>query len=321
MLAGSTALVLLALGAQQPTLHDQAPRLRLTGDSADTPWTLDLRLRTSRVALDDAPPSVAQRSRRHRETTPAATPAAAAQPATGAAPAAAAPPAEPAAAPPAEPAAPPAEPPAEAATPAEGASGEAASGEAPEQCDIDCETARESDRHARYVFRQRGRVLRTHRAFGIAAWSTMLVTEALGTILLINQDTWFSRGACQSNPNAFGCYQNSLITGMHLGFAFATTTLYTTAGVIAATAPDPEGASEGDDAAPRTLRRHKWLAWVHGAGMVLLPILGIVSTHPQIFGINDEAARADFTRATRSMHMIIGYSTFAALTWAGILEL
>ena len=85
-------------------------------------------------------------------------------------------------------------------------------------------------------------------------------------------------------------------------------------------APDPENAAEGDDDAPRTLRRHKWLAWVHGAGMVLLPILGIVSTHPQIFGINDEATRADFTRATRSVHLFLGYGTLAALTAAGILE-
>jgi hypothetical protein len=210
---------------------------------------------------------------------------------------------------------------AEEASAEEASAGEGASAEAPEQCDIDCETARESDRHARYVFRQRGRVLRTHRAFGIAAWSSMLVTQALGTILAINQDTWFGRGACQSNPDAFGCYQNSFITGMHLGFAFVTTGLYTTAGVIAATAPDPENAAEGDDPAPRTLRQHKWLAWVHGAGMVVLPILGILSTRPQIFGINDEETRADFTRATRSLHLITGYATFAALTWAGILEL
>ncbi len=314
MLAGSTALVILALGAQQPTLHDQAPRLQ----GADGAWSLDLRLRTSQLVLDEDLGAVAQRARRRHATPPADAPPAAPPAATGAA-------AQPAATPPAAATAeagdeaPAAEAPA-AAQPA-AAEGEGGSGEAAEQCDIDCETARESDRHARYVFRQRGRVLRTHRAFGIAAWSTMLVTEALGTVLAINQDTWFGRGACQSDPNAFGCYQNSLITGMHLGFAFASTALYTTAGVIAATAPDPENAAEGDDPAPRTLRQHKWLAWVHGAGMVILPILGIVSTHPQIFGINDEETRADFTRATRSIHLITGYATFAALTWAGILEL
>ncbi len=315
MLTSSTALVLLALGASQPSLHDAAPRLA----GADGAWSLDLRLRTTQLALDDAPGAIAQHSRRHRSRDDAPAPTTA--PATGAPPpaAAAAPAAAaPAATPPAAAAAPAAETPAE--TPAAEAPA-AESAETPEQCDIDCETARESDRHARYVFRQRGRVLRTHRAFGIAAWSTMLVTEAIGTVLAINQDTWFGRGACQTNPDAFGCYQNSLLTGMHLGFAFASTALYTTAGVIAATAPDPENAAEGDDPAPRTLRRHKWLAWVHGAGMVLLPILGIVSTHPQIFGINDEAARADFTRATRSLHLITGYATFAALTWAGVLEL
>lgn len=190
----------------------------------------------------------------------------------------------------------------------------------PEQCDVECEDARAGQRMSRYVMRNRESTLRTHRAFAIAAWSTMLVTEALGTIQMINQDTWFGRGNCASDPRAFACQQYSLVQSLHETFAFVTTGLYTTAGVLAVAAPDPENASVGQGGAESRLRLHKTLAYIHGAGMIILPILGILSVHPEIFGINDNDARADFTRASRTVHSILGYATFATFTAAGILE-
>ncbi|TAK30180.1 MAG: hypothetical protein EPO40_08690 [Myxococcaceae bacterium] len=209
---------------------------------------------------------------------------------------------------------------AQAAAPA--TSGEEAAPEevASPSCDIDCETAREDATLARYVMRSRARTLRTHRAFAIATWSTMLVTEVLGTIQAVNQDTWFGRGNCASDPSAFACEQSSMITGIHLGFAFTTTALYTTTGVLAIAAPDPENASSGEGRAQSTLRLHKTLAWVHGVGMVLLPILGLLSARPQILGIDNQDDRADFSRAMRTTHVFVGLATFAALTVAGALE-
>ena len=174
---------------------------------------------------------------------------------------------------------------------------------------------------ARYVFRRRASLLRTHRAFAIAAWSTLLLTEAFGTIQAVNQDTWFGRGNCAGDPGAFGCHQSSLITGLHETMAFVTVGLYTTAAAIAIAAPDPENASEGEGSAPSTLRLHKAMAWVHGVGMILLPILGVASVAPQVFGVTSDAARADFTRAIRSVHAIVGYTTFAALTFSAYLEI
>lgn len=191
--------------------------------------------------------------------------------------------------------------------------------EAP-QCDIDCETAREDADLARYVMRHRGRTLRTHRAFAIATWATMLATLAVGTIQAANQDTWFGRGNCASDPDAFGCRQSSLLTGLHLGLAIGTTALYTTTGVLAVAAPDPQRASEGDGSAERTLRLHKTLAIIHATGMILMPLLGLLSARPQILGINDQDDRAVFGRAMRTMHIAVGYTTFAALTFAGALE-
>lgn len=188
-------------------------------------------------------------------------------------------------------------------------------------CAADREACQESENIARTVLRHRERSLRTHRAFGIAAWSSMLVTEVLGTIQLMNQDSWFGPGACASDPGAFGCRQSSLLTGLHQGFAFTTVGLYVTAGVIAAAAADPEHAAEGDGAAQRRLRLHKTLAWIHGAGMVLLPLLGIISANPQILGATTNEARADVGRAMRSLHAIVGYTTFTAFTIAAAIEL
>jgi hypothetical protein len=213
------------------------------------------------------------------------------------------------------PPAPDASPPAPPATPGCPA---VAAGEA---CDVDCESCHESERISRYVFRRRASLLRTHRAFALAAWSTLLVTEIFGTIQAVNQDTWFGRGNCAGAPGAFGCHQSSLITGLHETMAFVTVGLYTTAAAVAIAAPDPENASEGAGAAPSTLRLHKAMAWVHGVGMILLPILGVASVAPQIFGVSSDAGRADFTRAIRSAHAIVGYTTFAALTFSAYLEI
>jgi hypothetical protein len=210
----------------------------------------------------------------------------------------------------------PADPPAPAATEPAAES----TGGGGESCDIDCETAQEDARMARYVMHRRAQLLRVHRGFAIAAWSAMLVTEVLGTIQAVNQPTGFGDGVCSGNPEAFGCHQSSMITGLHETFAITTTALYTTAAILAVAAPDPEAASVGSGQAERTLRLHKTMAWVHGVGMVLLPLLGIVTAHPQILGISQEA-QGDFSRAMRTVHTVVGYSTFAALTFSAWLEL
>ena len=147
-----------------------------------------------------------------------------------------------------------------------------------------------------------------------------MVTEVLGTIQAVNQPTWFGNGNCSSNPESFGCHQSSMISGLHETFAIGTTALYTTAGILAIAAPDPEHAAEGTGQAQSTLRLHKTLAWVHGVGMILLPIMGVLTAHPQILGIN-EATQADFSRGMRTVHTVLGWSTFAALTWSAYLEI
>ncbi len=282
-MVATTALFLVALAGAGSAPGATAPRLRLDPSVvAPSPWGLDLSLRSE--ALDRQAPAP-RPNRALAQSASQVTATTAAQP--------------------------------EAA----GGDAQPPAGACAEECDIDCETCRESDRQARYVMRRRARTLRTHRAFGIAAWGSLLVTEVFGTIHLLNQPSWFGDGACRSSPDRFGCGDTySLVSGLHQVFAFTTVGLYTTAGVIAVAAPDPDNASVGDDLASRTLRRHKALAWVHAAGMVLMPILGVLSANPDLVGVSDEG-RADFASGMRSIHAIVGYTTFAALTTAGILEL
>lgn len=279
------ALFLLALSGQA----DGAPLARGAAFES-SPWVLDVRLESA--LLDVGPRRLsAQSATRGTDATPS-----------------------PPEAPPTPPTAAPA-----AATEA-GAEGQCA------QCDVDCDTCHEAERQARYLLRRRERNLRVHRGFALAAWGGLAVTEVLGTILAINKATWAGNGNCASPEGgiggAFGC--GTGLVALHETFAFITTGLYTTAGVIAATAPDPDNAASGDDPASRRLALHKTLAWVHGAGMVLLPILGILAASPQIVGLDpatDPSGVRNFQTALRSVHAIVGYTTFATFSVSAALEL
>lgn len=184
------------------------------------------------------------------------------------------------------------------------------------------------------LLRQRARMTRVHRPLGIATWSGLLVTEALGTIMAINQRTWFGPGNCSnvSPTGASGCifgdWGASGLGTMHEVSAFVTLGLYTATGIYALAMPDPEHASAGNDPRARRLRIHKALAWVHLVGMVLQPILGIMAASPTAFGLSTtpspgstSSPAQDFSASLRTIHMGVGYVTFAALTGAMIDEL
>jgi hypothetical protein len=182
---------------------------------------------------------------------------------------------------------------------------------------------RASEATARYTLRRRRASLTTHRAFALAAWGSFLVTEVFGTLQAINQPTWFGGGACRSMGGCVGGDFASHFTDLHAIFAFTTVGLYTTAGVIAVTTPDPDRESEGPSTHASTLRLHKILAWVHAGGMIALPILGLLTTRPTLL-LGDNATSDEiqsYTRTMRSLHLAVGYTTFAAFTFAGALEL
>ncbi|MDP3275864.1 MAG: hypothetical protein Q8Q09_11750 [Deltaproteobacteria bacterium] len=258
---------------------------------------------------------IAQRARRAPTSTSTSTGSAGA-PAPAPAPAPAVAP-EPEPTPAAEPAAEPvATPPAEVPADAPAADAAPVDDTAPEEPDIE-------------LLQHRHHTIGLHRPLGIATWGTLLATEVLGTIASINQRTWFGNGLCNARTadgmpamrapilGDFGC---SGLSTLHGVFAFATVSLYTTTGIYALSMPDPERASEGDSRGAGRLRIHKALAWIHAGGMILLPLLGFLGANPATFGIVDDAAQS-YSSAFRSVHEIVGFTTFAALTGAMIVEL
>ncbi len=293
-----TALFLVSMSGAA-NLHGAQPNpdhLRLEGAlGAPSPWSLDLSLRSETFGFDGAARARAQ-SLAQSASQPTTPPAGAAPAQTTGG--------------------------GSAQTPPTGQACPAAG----ESCEIDCETCRESDTAARYLYRRRAAVLRTHRAFAIAAWGSLVATEVFGTIMAFSRDTWFGDGACNGSAFAdrhtFVC--GSTIRNIHSVLAFTTVGLYTTAGILAVSAPDPDRASVGNDRPARRLRLHKILAWVHAGGMILMPFLGIMSANPQIVGIDpatDTQGALDFQRGMRTIHEIVGFTTLSALTFAGVLEL
>jgi hypothetical protein len=55
--------------------------------------------------------------------------------------------------------------------------------------------------------------------------------------------------------------------------------------------------------------------------MILLPILGVLASNPEVIlgdSADNVAARADLSRAMRSVHQIVGYTTFGAYTVSAV---
>lgn len=50
--------------------------------------------------------------------------------------------------------------------------------------------------------------------------------------------------------------------------------------------------------------------WIHRAGFIVFPFLGILSNYPEVIGVNER----DFSRGVRTPHLNIGYVTALSYT-------
>lgn len=50
--------------------------------------------------------------------------------------------------------------------------------------------------------------------------------------------------------------------------------------------------------------------WIHRAGFMVFPFLGILSNYPEVIGVNER----DFSRVVRTPHLSIGYVTALSYT-------
>lgn len=168
---------------------------------------------------------------------------------------------------------------------------------------------------------RRARMGRIHRILGLSTFGAMTATVVLGTLQYANLYGFFdsAAGSRCGRGNAF--FGQDACTGTpvpHLVTAFTTAGLYYATFGLSYAMPDPIGLDRGDSRAARRLRQHKRLRWAHFAGMASQIVLGMLSANSHWLGLdrtNDYRAQ----QALATVHLAVGYATYATLTWAGAL--
>lgn len=130
------------------------------------------------------------------------------------------------------------------------------------------------------------------------------IATSLGTIGIINRPTLFGEGRCETGGPILGEYGCGPSTTLHGITAATSVVLFTASEVITLTTGDMREYS----------RARRVLTWVTRAGMMALPLVGIVSRFPDVIGINDPENQRAFGRTVRTLHAGAGYVTVAAYT-------
>jgi hypothetical protein len=160
------------------------------------------------------------------------------------------------------------------------------------------------------------RIQRWERALEWSTAGALVVTSTLGTMAAINQPTAFGHGRCQTGSPVLGTYGcDRGLSTLHGSSGVLSATLYTASGVLALAIPGPASKVSG-----RARPWHRALGYVHLGGIVLQPILGLVSAFPQVIGMSTSAPDDRFPRNTRTIHVGLGYVTTAAYLAALALE-
>ncbi len=150
-------------------------------------------------------------------------------------------------------------------------------------------------------------------------WSTAVAlvgTSTLGTIAAIDQPTAFGDGRCLTGRPVLGNYGcDRGLSTLHGASGVLSATLYTANGVLGLAAPESAGKVTAS-ARPW----HRALSYVHLGGIVVQPVIGLVSAFPQVIGKERTAPTDPFPRNLRTAHVFIGYVTTAAFLTTLVLE-
>ncbi len=173
----------------------------------------------------------------------------------------------------------------------------------------------------RDLIRKRAKLGKVHKWMGIATWSAMTLTVISGYIQYHNQYGFFAgqgSNPCVTGHAIFGQKQCRGTPSLHLALSTLTGALYFTTFGLSFAMPDPLHVSEGKGRFARRLRTHKILRWVHFGGMMTQILLGVVVANSRAFGL-DRANDYKTMRALATVHLMTGFVTYGALTWAGAL--
>lgn len=150
-----------------------------------------------------------------------------------------------------------------------------------------------------------------HRTLQLATAGGLVVTGALGTIVALNQPTWFGDGRCASGTPVFGEYGCHGLSTLHGLAALLTSVLYTATVTV-------EFASFDWPGRDRHGSGYEALSYVHLIGMALQPIGGLLAAVPQVIGLSHNS---DFARALRSIHIVTGVAIAGSFAVTTIIEL
>lgn len=136
-------------------------------------------------------------------------------------------------------------------------------------------------------------------------------TAVLGLTQLYNLPTSFGEGACARDSAIFGHYacvgghdMGRPLSLLHAGLGIATLVSYGATATLALAAPDRDVGQE--DTVTDVL------GVVHGVGIGLTSLLGIVGANPSLIGIRGESAQAEFSRHMRVVHWLVAMVTASA---------
>lgn len=160
------------------------------------------------------------------------------------------------------------------------------------------------------------RVRGLHRSLKVATAASLALTGALGIVVAFNRTTSLETGRCETGDPVFGNYGCGPLSTVHGISAVTSIVLYTATatfefGVAGVPAPEKIAPHAG---------LHRALTYVHLAGIVLQPLLGILARYPDVIGIDDPGNQADFSKVTRTIHGGIGVATLAAYVTTLALE-
>lgn len=130
------------------------------------------------------------------------------------------------------------------------------------------------------------------------------VTALGGLTQLYNLPTAFGDGACSRGEAIFGDYAcERHFSLVHGGLGILTLASYTATAALAFAAPDLD---RGDEDTVTDV-----LGVIHGVGIGLTGVMGLLAANPGLIGLRDQAA-TEFSRVLRVVHAFVAVVTAAA---------
>lgn len=146
---------------------------------------------------------------------------------------------------------------------------------------------------------KRRRILKWHQGFALTTLGLLVGQVAIGQVLINRQRQSLIDDSYET------------LKWTHLGLGLTAFSTYWTAAGLAIGAPEVDREDATD-----SLTLHKSLAWAHGAGMAITPILGLYTSQQRT--AENPTLNGDQLGRLQTAHQAIGYATTGLLAGAAL---